>query len=46
MPNSNPFHPDPTDQILPAGEEAKARPHRAVFIETGRAEIHSELKRP
>jgi hypothetical protein len=40
------FHPDPTDQILPAGEEAKARPQRAVFVETGRAEIDSELQRP
>ncbi|HMD65976.1 MAG TPA: hypothetical protein VKG22_04930 [Stellaceae bacterium] len=35
--------PDPTDQIFPAGEQAEPWPLRAVFVETGRADIDTEL---
>ena len=46
MPNSKPFTRMSANEILPAGEQAEARALRAVFVETGRADIDAELKHP
>jgi hypothetical protein len=40
------LHSDPTNQILPAGEQAEPWPFGAVFVETGGSEIDAELQRP